>query len=316
MKFKTLKFQNYFRISATALTASLLIITSCSKDDATITESVSVEQVSPTEYGLPKDVLEKTYALNMTPGDVEFEIFTYPDGVTSELVILAGDIAIKKEDFLKLSESDTTSKQYKAETIVDISRFPTIDIYAFTGNTTEGLSALAQQGVRDAVLNWNSTGSRLRFTVTFGTERNFDRSIYEVFIGVSTTPNRGFGGRAEFPSGGNPGSSLTITPGANTSTNRNAANAMKLVMTHELGHAIGFRHTDWDTRRSCVREGVANEDSREPDAIHIAGTSTSDVIQNDSLMNGCFGVDSTTGNFNEMDVAAVLELYPLLIDPR
>ena len=87
---------------------------------------------------------------------------------------------------------------------------------------------------------------------------------------------RSFGGgcilgmSAGFPTGGNP------APGFTLSTNRCATNYLNTaaradeVMAHEIGHAVGFRHTDYMNRISCGSN--SNEGDAGVGAIHIDGT--------------------------------------------
>lgn len=81
---------------------------------------------------------------------------------------------------------------------------------------------------------------------------------------------------------------------------------MEHVITHELGHTVGFRHSDYFNRSiSCGRGG--NEGSAGVGAIHIPGTPTGATV-GDSIMNSCFR-SSETGEFTSTDVTALRELY-------
>ena len=78
------------------------------------------------------------------------------------------------------------------------------------------------------------------------------------------------------------------------------------VITHELGHCIGFRHSDYyDRSISCGSGG--NEGSAGVGAIHIPGTPT-DARVGGSIMNSCFR-SSETGEWSSSDRTALDYLY-------
>lgn len=119
---------------------------------------------------------------------------------------------------------------------------------------------------------------------------------------ISAVTTSGVGGSSGFPSGGNPYSKINIGTGLQAySTDVN-----EHVITHELGHTIGLRHSDYYNRSiSCGTGG--NEGSAGVGAIHIPGTPTTATVGG-SVMNSCFR-STETGEFTASDKVALETIY-------
>jgi hypothetical protein len=157
----------------------------------------------------------------------------------------------------------------------------------------------------DVALNmYNNIGSQLSFQrVAFGGKGKKKANIevtefYELESGGFITLGRaaGFPTRKGDPAKGFGINSrwfeLSISP-----TTQELAGTM----AHEIGHCIGFRHTDYQTRESCGSN--VNEGSAGVGAIHIGGTPTGS--DTNSLMQSCGPADS----FNNNDKFALNALY-------
>jgi hypothetical protein len=111
---------------------------------------------------------------------------------------------------------------------------------------------------------------------------------------------------AGFPSGGNPYSLIKINSTLIGQGNTNTfINYCATIMAHEIGHCIGFRHTDYmDRSFSCNTGG--NEGSGGVGAVHIPGTPTDP--DSGSWMLACIG-NNQNRPFNNNDKTALGYLY-------
>ncbi len=135
-----------------------------------------------------------------------------------------------------------------------------------------------------AVNTWNSVGTRLHIEVV---STGADITVYSDVSTSCPSDMRNLtddqGAIADAAVGGRPGASICVnkdTPKVTTDSKRS------MVLTHELGHAIGFHHTD-----------LAN-------ATQINGTPSTDAA---SIMNA---KGNTTFTLSYYDMVALEILYP------
>jgi len=83
-------------------------------------------------------------------------------------------------------------------------------------------------------------------------------------------------------------------------------NTLASVFAHEMGHCIGFRHTDYMDRSFSCGGSPTNEGASSVGAIHIAGTPTGP--DSGSWMLSCIG-NGTNRPFNANDKQALGVLY-------
>jgi hypothetical protein len=92
-----------------------------------------------------------------------------------------------------------------------------------------------------------------------------------------------------------------------TGTDATNTNYIATIMAHEVGHCIGFRHTDYMSRRySCGSGGNEGQSSTGVGAVHIPGTPTKG--DPNSWMLACIG-SKVNRPFNSNDKVALNYLY-------
>jgi len=107
---------------------------------------------------------------------------------------------------------------------------------------------------------------------------------------------------AGFPSGGDPYGTVKFNKQYQNWQN----NTLASVFAHEVGHCVGFRHTDYMNRSFSCGGSPVNEGSSGVGAIHIPGTPTGP--DSGSWMLSCIG-NGTNRPFNNNDRTALNYLY-------
>ena len=115
--------------------------------------------------------------------------------------------------------------------------------------------------------------------------------------------NGNFLASAGFPSGGDPYGQVKVN--ANAIGNQ-PQSTVASILAHEIGHCIGFRHTDYMNRAYSCGGAPSNEGASTVGAIHIPGTPTGP--DNGSWMLSCIG-SGQNRPFNNNDKTALNYLY-------
>jgi hypothetical protein len=206
-----------------------------------------------------------------------------------DFVLVEGDIHLSKAQLrtaTPLGSDDPLRPgfQYRTTNLVTAAnvRGIVVDLSGLSSQTAW------QTAARDAITHWNGTGSNVQMT----------EGSTGVDITVATTcTSSNIAAYASFPAGGNVGPTIYV----NTCFGYSTSSAQKVHnMVHELGHTLGFRHSNYTQQgESAGTEG----------AVHIYGTPTSGNATG-SVMNGGTALNSWAG-FAASDLTAVRSIYPL-----
>jgi len=148
-----------------------------------------------------------------------------------------------------------------------------------------------------AIARYNAEG--LLVTMTRTTNSNTAN------IKIKKAPNgASYLASAGFPSGGNPYNQVLVN---STYLGNNPGDAyLATILAHEMGHCIGFRHTDYMDRSYSCGGAFYNEGSAGVGAINIPGTPTGPDAN--SWMLACIG-SGQDRPFNANDKTALNYLY-------
>ena len=279
------------RLSYTLWSLSVLFIaigiTSCSNEDAPEADVISNEIKAQFE------------SLGFDVSDIEIVNEEDPfSGKLQEFYVLEGDIKITESQMLEMAASDihhigAVGEQYRTTNLVNNNR--TISVLGFTGGSIVNLDNTMRTALQMAVENFNNLNIGLTFNLTFGSTnvRSFDIVVSRAINAPSSS---------EFPSGGNTGRNIQIQSGISNL----GVDLIEGLITHEMGHALGLRHTDFFNRSLSCDAGGGNEGDAGIGAIHIPGTPTG--FDPNSIMVSCLDRDNN-GEFSNFDVIALEFLY-------
>ncbi|WP_025739706.1 M57 family metalloprotease [Aquimarina pacifica] len=262
----------------------LIIVTlffSCESDETTVDnpEEVIKEQI------VPESIITK---LKQAGFNTNHEILPYENGY-----IVEKDIFLTEKQ-IDILANEPEEKQYHTTELVDVPHLytRTIKVY-FAPDFNQDM----QNAFEDALTRFNNLNLNLIF------ERTEDENNNDIKI---TGANMGtIFGISGYPENGDPYQRIKL----NTKyyTDYNTFDNATTVIAHEIGHAIGFRHTDFkNTSYSCGGDPY-DEGRGLEGGIHIDGTPTGG--DSESWMLTCLDFNHDRP-FTNNDITALTTLYP------
>ncbi|CAN5186911.1 hypothetical protein BH11BAC6_BH11BAC6_07790 [soil metagenome] len=214
--------------------------------------------------------------------------------------VVENDIFLSQADLSKALTSPTLrvgeEEQYHTTNL--ITGLPRVIKVSVTG-----LDPIWTVALDSAIARYNLLGMRLKFK-RVATQVKSDIDVIGADLGGGGVLGRSSG----FPDiDGNTPDTITLNSRAGTFGSNPSVQWLATILAHEMGHTIGFRHTDYANRNySCGISFPKNEGDAGVGAIWIPGTPTGPKDPN-SWMLAC--TDGSNRPFNPNDVIALNFLY-------
>jgi hypothetical protein len=216
--------------------------------------------------------------------------------------LVEGDIMISNDRLNERSSAPNLviaqEEQYHTFNLLSASKHPVVKVAL--NNSSAAHEAAFGAALDEAIRRYNALG--LTFTMQRVTSGQ-DITIVAFYENSSTLGSAGFPNSA-----GDPYSQVKMnTYHYATGTDATNVNYIGTIMAHEMGHCVGFRHTDYMSRRfSCGYGGNEGQASNGVGAVHIPGTPTGG--DKGSWMLACIGTN-VNRPFNSNDVIALNYLW-------
>jgi len=283
----------YTFLRRSVLPLSTLILTaglySCKKQDVS---GDPAPAAATNDTRISTDVLQKIRQLGFSTENAK---------KTAEGYIVEGDILLHEEQLddvpVRNSMIFGQEEHYRTNYVVNKTAYPVIKVAL--NNSSSVHQAVFSAAVDSAIKRYNMQWLDIRFQrVTTGAH-----ITVQAYREVSNTL-----GYAGFPTyTGAPYSRISMnTYWYKTSTATSNVNYIASVIAHEIGHCIGFRHTDYMNRAYSCGGTAVNEGTAGVGAVHIPNTQTGPAWN--SWMLACIG-DQVNRPFTGNDRVALLHIY-------
>ncbi|KUG06609.1 M57 family metalloprotease [Solirubrum puertoriconensis] len=250
---------------------ALASFSSCSKDDVKVKDQVSEETMNQIRaMGFTATGAQKVDGGYLVEGD-----------------ILLSEAELQNPQAPQLLRTGN-AEQYRTTNLVNAGSGREITV-----SISSQLPSTYVAGLDEAIARYNAQGLLLSFR--------------RVSSGADIAIVRGNGqylASAGFPASGNPYNQVKVNSNAIGSSPN--TNYLATILAHEIGHCIGFRHTDYMDRSYSCGGATANEGASTVGAILIPGTPT--TADPGSFMLACIG-SGQNRYFNNNDITALNYLY-------
>lgn len=217
--------------------------------------------------------------------------------------LVEGDIYLTDADLATMKPAGRIPEveQYRTTNLVSATTVRTFTMYAQQGTCSTCYSAGMIAGLDEAIRRYNAENLNIRFSRV--TTSSADIVMTRLKKGEEA---QGILGSSGFPSGGNPYPQIKMS-GVLESKYGLTTNGIATIIAHEMGHCIGFRHTDYYNRAISCGGAVSNEGDGGVGAILIPGTPSTATAAAKSWMLAC--TDGGDRPFNADDRTALNYLY-------
>ena len=272
-------------MSMVALAATVFV--SCETDTQEIQQDDSLAKIS-----------EKLVTLGFNVEDLHETNYNGIKGFAVE-----GDIFLTAKQINEMAPSITVAtgevntEHYRTNNVVSGPR--TVSVYMDTKFNSDMQSAFDE-----ALARYNT----LNLELTFQRSSNSNADISVLAGKFQKQPGGGtiLGRSAGFPdASGNPATPITLNQDVYNPRRGNIPADAVTVIAHEIGHAIGFRHTDYMDRSFSCGGSFYNEGDGGVGAIYIPGTPSGP--ENGSYMLSCS--NGTDRPFTSGDRTALTTVY-------
>lgn len=266
-----------------AVCAAVILLSSCKKEAKdVVADEVSLETMSQIQrLGFSTDGVKKANGGYLVEGDIMLTEAELASSPSSPNIIIANE------------------EQYHTFNRVSASKYPTITVAL--NNSSSSHEAAFSAALDNAIARYNAESLTIKFSRVSSNANITVVAFYE----VSNTL-----GSAGFPtSAGDPYNQVRMnTYHYSTGITTTNINYISTIISHEIGHCIGFRHTDYANRAySCGgRRSNEGQATTGVGAVHIPGTPTGG--DPNSWMLACVG-SNVNRPFNANDKIALSYVY-------